>query len=120
MSESLESSDRPLTHEKFTRLFNRGFRRGANDRTAAGLQVSELVKRPGSLPPADEHCIGTRESEAWQEGYLMGYKVGASDAELASVDIPGACGMISGFSEEFLEIFGFFTGTAASENSDPK
>ena len=50
----------------------------------------------------------------------MGYKVGASDAELASVDIPGACGMISGFSEEFLEIFGFFNGTAASENSDPK
>lgn len=38
----------------------------------------------------------------------MGYQVGASDAELASVDVPGAHGMVSGMSEQMLEMFGAF------------
>jgi hypothetical protein len=50
------------------------------------------------------------EREAWVEGYRGGDKCGASDAELASVEIPGAHGMISGFEWEFLERFGFLKG----------
>jgi hypothetical protein len=38
----------------------------------------------------------------------MGYQVGASDVELASVDVPGAHGMVSGMSEQMLEMFGAF------------
>jgi hypothetical protein len=34
--------------------------------------------------------------------------MGASDAELASVEIPGAVGMISGLGPEILEIMGLF------------
>jgi len=50
-----------------------------------------------------------RADDAWQKGFTMGFRIGASDKELASVDVPGAHGMISGFSEEILEQFGFFT-----------
>jgi hypothetical protein len=38
----------------------------------------------------------------------MGFQIGASDAELVGVEIPGACGMISGLGEEILEIMGLF------------
>jgi len=33
----------------------------------------------------------------------MGYQVGASDEDLASVDVPGAHGMVSSMSEQMLE-----------------
>jgi len=45
---------------------------------------------------------------AWDSGYAMGYQIGASDAELATVEIPGACGMISGLGEEILGLMGLF------------
>jgi hypothetical protein len=48
------------------------------------------------------------ERKAWENGYTMGYRMGASDAELASVEIPGAVGMISGLGPEILEIMGLF------------
>ena len=37
-----------------------------------------------------------------------GYQIGASDTELASVDVPGAHGMVSEMNEQMLEIFGAF------------
>jgi hypothetical protein len=45
----------------------------------------------------------------------MGYQVGASDTQLASVDVPGAHGMVSGFGEPFLEMFGFFKRISKDE-----
>ena len=62
--------------------------------------------------PLDEDRISPlkgRADDAWQKGFAMGFRIGASDKELASVEVPGAHGMISGFSEEILEQFGFFT-----------
>jgi hypothetical protein len=92
---------------KYTEIFNRGFRRGANERAAFGLQVSADLKPPFRIPQPGAPLKGM-ELGAWEKGFEMGFRVGASDAELASVDIPGAHGLISGFSEEILEQFGFF------------
>jgi hypothetical protein len=92
---------------RLTWVFNLAFRRAANDRAAAGLKpASEL--RPEAIPPAPDEWSHALEQRAWVEGYETGYKIGASDAELASVDVPGAHGMISGFGEDFLEMCGFF------------
>jgi len=45
---------------------------------------------------------------AWTLGYATGYQIGASDSELASVDVPDAHGMISEMNEEMLEMVGAF------------
>ena len=45
---------------------------------------------------------------AWTVGYATGYQIGASDTELANVDAPGAHGMVSGMSEQMLEMVGAF------------
>ena len=45
---------------------------------------------------------------AWTIGYATGYQIGASDPELASVDVPGAHGMLSEMSEQMLEKVGAF------------
>ena len=46
----------------------------------------------------------------------MGYQVGASDAELASVDVPGPHGMISCLNEQMLEMFGAFKKISDEKN----
>ena len=99
---------------KLTHIYNLAFRRGANERDAAGLTPSsELRPQAVPLPPPDFNP--GLEGHAWREGYEMGYQVGASDTQLASVDVPGAHGMVSGFGEPFLEMFGFFKRMADHE-----
>jgi hypothetical protein len=95
----------------FTDCFNQGFRRGANDRAAAGIEYGGAVQRSLAATPAPPPAPSgwhADQSNAWDSGYGMGYKLGASDAELASVEVPGACGMISGLGEEILEMMGLF------------
>ncbi len=92
---------------KYTEVFNRAFRRGANERAGLGLQRAGDLKPPGSIPEPATPLKGI-ELVAWEKGFTVGFQIGASDAELASVEVPGACGMISGFDQEFLEQFGFF------------
>lgn len=94
---------------RYTEIFNRAFRRGANERAAFGLKASQELEAPQMIPQPSVPLNGY-ERVAWEQGFVTGFKVGASDAELASVDVPGAHGMISGFSQEFLEQFGFFAG----------
>ncbi len=91
-----------------TQIFNRGFRFGANARARAGLPLSGETAPPLQTPTAPAECRLASEQKAWSVGYSMGYKMGASDAELASVAEPGAHGMISGLGEQMLEIFGVF------------
>src|SRR5712664_1493453 len=95
-----------MNRARLIQVFNLGFRRGANDRVAAGIAPSADL-RP-SVPALPPDCNGVSEHFAWREGYETGYQLGASDGQLASVDVPGAHGMISGSGEEFLELFGFF------------
>src|SRR3989442_670788 len=93
---------------RFTEIFNRGFRRGANDRAAGGSPLSGERQPPTQIPALRTEIVSRSEQTAWTDGYSMGYQVGASDAELASVDVPGAHGMVSGMSEQMLEMFGAF------------
>ena len=96
-----------MDRARLTQVYNLAFRRGANERDAAGLTPSSEL-RPQTVPPPPADCSASPEEHAWREGYEMGYQVGASDAQLATVDVPGAHGMVSGFGEPFLEMFGFF------------
>jgi len=95
---------------RYIHVFNLGFRRGANDRAAVGLayeyQPGQPRRTAPETPPTPKECI--LERAAWKEGYATGYEIGASDSELASVEVPGACGMISGLGEEILELMGLF------------
>jgi len=104
---------RPPQRTRNTRLaevFNLGFRRGANDRAAAGIVLgSERTAEP-AIPPAPMECGDEMEREAWLGGYRAGHTCGASDAELEGVEIPGANGLITGFDQKFLERFGFLQG----------
>ncbi|TAL06546.1 MAG: hypothetical protein EPO07_01690 [Verrucomicrobia bacterium] len=93
---------------KLTNVFNQGFRRGANDRAASGSPLAGERQSPSQIPSLPAECVSHSEQTAWTEGYTMGYQVGASDVELASVDVPGAHGMVSGMSEQMLEMFGAF------------
>jgi hypothetical protein len=93
---------------RITETFNRGFRCGANDRAAGGSPLSGERQPPTQIPALPTEIVGRSEQTAWTDGYTMGYQVGASDAELASVDVPGANGMVSGMSEQMLEMFGAF------------
>jgi hypothetical protein len=72
------------------------------------LKITVDLTVPDQLPAAPAECASDLDRRAWVQGYATGYKLGASDAELASVDEPGAHGMISGFDVEFLEQFNFF------------
>ena len=72
-----------------------------------GLKISRDLEIPTAIPEPD-HPLRGFEHGAWRKGYMTGFRTGASDAELASVDVPGAHGMISGFTDQFLEQFGFF------------
>lgn len=86
--------------ETLVATFNLGFRRGANDRHRAGLPLEGSHEPSGSLPETDRGS--ERETRVWQQGYLLGYSVGASDEELASVPEPGAVGMIREIGPEML------------------
>lgn len=92
---------------RYTEIFNRAFRRGANERAGSGLKPSQELQAPKTIPQPSVP-LKSYEQVAWEQGFTTGFKVGASDAELASVETPGAHGMISGFSQEFLDQFGFF------------
>ena len=97
-----------------TEVFNHGFRRGANDRAQMGLALGPDNYPPSETPSPDIDSCDSAEQELWRSGYAMGFQVGASDAELASTDVPGAHGLLSGFSESFLEQMGFFKPEAYS------
>ena len=101
-------SHKKTIKSRLTEVFNLGFRHGANDRAAAGIIISSERPPSTNIPSPPSEFGDDIERKAWMEGYRGGYKCGASDAELASVEIPGAHGMISGFDWEFLERFGFF------------
>src|SRR5207248_8927679 len=106
---SMSACHGQIDNSKLTNLFNLGFRRGANDRFAIGLnsccEASPPLNQPPLAPPPPSEC-NRAESKIWKDGYAMGFQIGASDAELARVEIPGACGMISGLGEEILEMIG--------------
>ena len=101
------STDDSNYKSRYTEIFNRAFRRGANERAAFGLKPSQGLQAPREIPQPTMPLNGF-EHVAWEQGFATGFKVGASDSELARVECPGAHGMISGFSQEFLEQFGFF------------
>lgn len=61
-------------------VFNLGFRRGANDRAAAGLPYGPNPDWPSVVPDPPAECNG----DAWCSGYRMGYVIGAADCELLS------------------------------------
>ena len=88
---------------KLTEIFNRGFRVGANARASNGLPLSGESQPPAKMPTVPTEYGLPLEQNAWTVGYSMGYKMGASDAELASVTEPGAHGMIAGLGEQMLE-----------------
>lgn len=94
---------------RYTEIFNRAFRRGANERAAFGLKPSQGLQPPRTIPQPSVPLAGY-ERVAWEQGFTTGFRCGASDAELAGVEIPGAHGLITGFSQEFLEQCGFFAG----------
>jgi hypothetical protein len=95
---------------EITNVFNAGFWRGANDRAAAGIKYdSESLKDVQvPQPPQAPSELSASLTAVWKSGYETGYQCGASDAELASVAVPGACGMLSGMGEGLLEMMGFF------------
>ena len=96
---------------RLTEVFNLAFRRGANDRAAAGIVLPASPPSPGNIPSAPEDCTDMHARAAWSKGYSAGFQCGASDSELAGVDEPGAHGMISGFDQDFLERYGLLDGT---------
>ncbi len=100
----------PMNKPRLTEVFNRAFRCGANDRAARGLALSSETQPPTEIPPSPTEYLSSSDQAAWTRGYTMGYGVGASDAELANVDVPGAHGMISCMSEQMLDMFGVFEG----------
>jgi hypothetical protein len=102
---------------RLTEIFNHGFRRGANDRAASGLPLSGETQPPSRIHSLPAEYGAQSERAAWTEGYFMGYQVGASDAELTSVDAPGAHGMIASMSEQMLEMLGTFKKMADGDNA---
>lgn len=99
-----------MDRAQLTAVFNLGFRRGANDRAAAGLVITrtETPPPPAEIPAPPVECAAALEQKAWKEGYSMGYTMGSSDAELASVTEPTTHGMVSTLDQEMLELFGVF------------
>jgi hypothetical protein len=99
-----------MNRAQLTAVFNLGFRRGANDRAAGGLVITrtETPPPPAQIPAPPADCSSPLDQKAWKEGYSMGYTMGSSDAELASVTEPAAHGMVSTLEQEMLELFGVF------------
>jgi hypothetical protein len=97
-----------MDKRRLTEVFNRGFRCGANDRASQGLPLSKATQPPGNIPDCPVGPGDVSGQIAWTVGYATGYQIGASDTELASVDVPGAHGMVAGMSEQMLELVGAF------------
>ena len=95
---------------KLTAVFNQGFRCGADDRAAAGLVISRTTTPPppAHVPHPPAECTSFLEQKAWQEGYSMGFTMGASSSELAAESNPAAHGMVSALNQEMVEMFGVF------------
>ena len=70
--------------------------------------MSRMIQPPSDIPDCFEEHGDTSEQIAWTVGYATGYQIGASDTELASVDVPGTHGMVSEMSEQMLEMIGAF------------
>jgi len=100
---------------RLTKIFNRGFRLGANGRANQGLPLSRTTQPPSDIPESPENWSETSEQLAWALGYATGYQVGASDSELANVDAPGAQDFVSEMSEQMLETFGVFEKMATEK-----
>jgi len=97
-----------MDKRRLTEIFNRGFRLGANDRANRGLPLSRATPPPSHIPDCPQGQGEMSGDIAWTIGYATGYQIGASDTELASVDVPGAHGMLSEMSEQMLEKVGAF------------
>ena len=106
----MNANDSESARVEITNVFNAGFRRGANDRAAAGIKYdSESLKDVQvPQPPQGPSELSRSLATIWKSGYETGYQCGASDTELASVAVPGACGMLNGMGEGLLEMTGFF------------
>lgn len=99
-----------MDRAQVTAVFNLGFRRGANDRAAAGLVISrtQTPPPPASVPEPPADLTAAIEQSAWREGYSMGYTMGSSDAELEVAAQPAADGTVNTLDPEMLELFGVF------------
>ena len=69
---------------RINEMFNLGFRRGANNRAAAGLPYSSSTDSPSVIPEPPTECSSAAERDSWRSGYRMGYVIGAADSELLS------------------------------------
>jgi hypothetical protein len=63
-------------------VYNLGFRRGANERAAAGLPYFADTPAPSLIPDAPAECSSQAGKELWSNGYKMGYVIGAADCEM--------------------------------------
>ena len=63
-------------------IFSLGFRRGANDRAAAGLPYNDQTPWPTVIPPPPDEISLVEDHNDWVSGYKMGYVIGASDKDL--------------------------------------
>jgi len=97
-----------MDKRRLTEIFNRGFRRGANDRASRGLPLSGETQAPNHIPDYPSSAGDLSGQLAWTLGYATGYQIGASDTELASVDVPRAHGLVAEMSEQMLERVGAF------------
>lgn len=70
------------------RIFNLGFRRGANDRDAAGLPYTNRTPPPTIIPTPPVECATDEDRTRWISGYRMGYVIGASDRDLQKYNSP--------------------------------
>lgn len=55
-----------------------GFRRGANDRAAAGLPYSNQTPQPRVIPDPPEEISSEEDRKSWITGYKLGFVIGAS------------------------------------------
>lgn len=97
-----------MDKRRLTEIFNKAFRRGANDRASRGLPLSRATQPPGEIPDCPQRLSDISAQLAWSMGYATGYQIGASDKELASVAAPAAHGMVYEMSEQMLEKVGAF------------
>jgi hypothetical protein len=75
-------------NSRMNRIFNLGFRCGANDRAAAGLPYSSATDWPKAVPVPPSECGSEAERHHWGEGYRMGYVIGAADSDLKKYSRP--------------------------------
>ena len=85
--------------------FNHGFRVGANSRSSDGHAPGTQARTTPWIPPVPDKIGIDGLSEAWREGFVLGYQIGASDGELTSSRTPGAVGMISSLSLDMMRLF---------------